>query len=353
SEFLVRRARICASGTIYKYYSFKVEPEFGMGGGALNDGYLNIKYIPEIQCKIGQFKVPFSVDELTSDNYIDFIERPLPADNLVPSRDYGIMFHGDLASGIVHYGIGIFNGTRKNKGDCNDEKDIAARLVLSPFQKCENLCLQGLHLGGAMTSGNEDMSIQSDQDYWWSKGKFQTAGDTKFFEFDSAVSHRGRRNRYGAELVWIRGPFSLKGEWMRIDLNDLENGSQRGNFHIKGGYVSCSYFITGEQQPFTKGVYKGITPKHKLSPKEGNWGAIQLIARYEMLDLDNHFLTDGYANAAQYTDQVDGFTLGVNWWLNANVRVMVNYNHVDFDNYVAAAGGTSEDIGLFRFQLIY
>ncbi len=354
SEFIVRRARIYASGTLYKYYDFKVESEFGMNKSALNDGYLNVKYFPHLQFKIGQYKVPFSLEELTSDNYIDFVERPLPVDNLVPSRDRGIMMHGGLAEGVVHYGIGIFNGTRKNTSDSDNHKDVAARLVLSPFNKSENFLLKGLHLGCSVTSGKEDMDMQGDKNRWWSKGKFQTAGDTKFFEFNDAVVHDGRRDRYGVELAWMLGPLSLKGEWMRMDLNDLECGSQKSDFHIDGGYFSLSYFLTGEHQPFKKGVYKGITPLHNFDPRQGKgFGAIQLVARYELLDIDDHLLERGYADAAQFTDQAEGFTLGVNWWLNEMVRIMINYNRVEFDDYVAKADGDNEDVGLVRFQLVY
>jgi len=131
--------------------------------------------------------------------------------------------------------------------------------VLSPFNKRENPFLKEIHLGGSITSGEEDMNMLGDKNSWWSKGKFQTADDTKFFEFDNAVVHDGRRNRYGAELAWMIGPFSLKGEWMRMDLDDLKCGNQKGDFHIDGGYLSLSYFLTGERQPFKKENYKGIT----------------------------------------------------------------------------------------------
>lgn len=93
SSFFVRRARLCTSGTPYKYYDFRAEAEFGKGGSRLNDGFMNIRYWPQAQLKFGQFKVPFSMEELTSDNWIDFIERSL-ANKLAPSRDIGVMLHG-------------------------------------------------------------------------------------------------------------------------------------------------------------------------------------------------------------------------------------------------------------------
>ena len=86
--FLIRRARIAALGKFYKYYNFFVEYDMGEGNARLNDAFMNINYVPYAQLLFGQTKVPFSLEELHSDNWIDFVERSL-SDNLAPSRDIG------------------------------------------------------------------------------------------------------------------------------------------------------------------------------------------------------------------------------------------------------------------------
>ncbi|MGH7429939.1 MAG: porin, partial [Candidatus Methylomirabilaceae bacterium] len=154
NKFLVRRARIGLQGTFYKYFDFFVEADFGQGGAALTDGYLELRYWPELRLRVGQFKVPFSYEELFSDNNLDFVERSV-ADSLTPKRDIGAMLHGSLFGGIVSYAGGIFNGSGQNTADTNDSKDLAGRLVVYPFKQSELTLLRNLHLGADIAWGNE------------------------------------------------------------------------------------------------------------------------------------------------------------------------------------------------------
>ncbi|MDX1779384.1 MAG: porin, partial [Thermodesulfobacteriota bacterium] len=94
SEFYISRARIYLSGTLYSYFDFKVQADFGKGDSNLKDGFINVKYFPFAQFKMGQFKAPFSLERMSSSKYMPFIERALPVDNLTPDRDIGFMVHG-------------------------------------------------------------------------------------------------------------------------------------------------------------------------------------------------------------------------------------------------------------------
>ena len=354
SEFLMSRARIYLSGTLYKYFEFKIEPDFGKGESELKDGFINANYVPYAQFKVGQFKVPFSLERLLSANYMDFVERSLPADNLTPDRDLGIMLHGAYAAYGLSYGLGIFNGTRANEREVDEHKDIAARIAWSPFYQKDAILIKGLHLGFSTTYGEEEMAFPDDKDAWWSKGKLETAGDTKFFEFSNGVIHDGKRKRLGTELAWVLGPLALKGEWMRVDLDGLKNPlGESHDLSMHGGYVSMGYFLTGEEEQFdvSQAVFKRIKPKRIFDPSKGLWGAVQLVARYEYLDLSEGFFDHGYANRTKYTDGAKGGTFGINWHLNDMVKIMLNYNHIEFDDYVLEADDDNEDVFLARFHL--
>ena len=351
SSFYVRRARLCMQGTLYKYFDFKVESEFGKGtSGRLTDGYLNVRYFPQVQFKMGQYKQPFSLEEVTSPNWIDFVEKSL-ANNLVPGRDVGVMLHGDLFKGFINYGIGIANGYRINQSqDTDDHKDVVGRVVFSPFIRWNNL-LKGLHLGGSFTYGEQE----SGSDEWWNKGEFKTAAGTRFLEFDDDVIHDGTRSRYSTELSWFLGPFSLKGEWMTLRMDDLYLGNQKEDLNADAGYISLSYFITGEQQPFKKGVLGRVIPKKNFDPDKKTWGAWQLVARYDFFDAERGIFKKGFANPRRYTDRAEAFTLGINWYLNDMVRVMFNYVRTEFDEDILYRNERidSEDVFLGRFQLVW
>ena len=116
-----------------------------------------------------------------------------------------------------------------------------------------------------------------------------------------------------------------------------------------------SYILNGEVQPFKDGKYGRITPKKNFDPKKGIWGALQLVARYETLSIDSELFRKGYADSTKYTDKAEGFTLGVNWYLNDRVRAMINYNRTDFEGDIVKDGKEldNEDVLLVRMQLVF
>jgi phosphate-selective porin OprO/OprP len=373
NSFYVRRARLAMGGTMYKYYDFFVESEFGMGSARLNDGFLNINYTPKLQLRVGQFKEPFSLEELISDNWTDFIERSL-ANNIPPSRDIGAMIHGDLYAGALNYAVSVYNGRSINQQtDTDDDKDVAGRIILAPFQLLgfsDNKFLKDLRFGAAFTYGYQDSTVPD----WWKQGKFKTEAMTTFFALrdtttsgkENYVSQNGDRIRFGAELGYQYDSFSLKGELMKMSLNDLIRNtynttakkvisSDARDFDVKSGYISASYFLTGEKEPFKGGVYDAITPKKKFDPFKGTWGAWQIAFRYGFLSVDRDLFKYGYADPKKYTDKAESYTAGVNWYLNEMVRVMVNYIHTSFDDEILVNDKKidNEDVFIARFQLVW
>ena len=285
--FLIRRARIAADGTLYKYYDYFVEYEMGEGNSRLNDAFMNIRYIPEAQLMFGQFKVPFSLEELHSDNWIDFVERSL-SDNFAPSRDIGIMLHGNISKDLLYYQLGVFNGRKLNLSDVDDQKDVAGRITLAPFSKMDNKFLKGFHIGGAFTTGVEHTTTPSTD--WW-RYQYKTDGQTTFLQFNDTVAQDGSRNRLGGELAWLVGPVSLKSEYMTLQLNDLTFNKKKASFTNTAGYVSLGWFLTGEEEPWRDGLPRQITPKKPFKlGKPGYCGALQLVGRYEWIEMDQNIL---------------------------------------------------------------
>jgi phosphate-selective porin OprO and OprP len=153
-QWLVRRARLEVNGQFYKWIDFKLEADF-TDSQPLRDVYLDCKLVPEVfRLRGGQFKVPFSMEELTSDLWIDFVERSL-INQIAPSYDRGVMGYGSVGKGAVSYFLGGFNGTGQNTADNNADKDIAFRLVLAPWKPSNNFWLKGFQIAGDVTWGNE------------------------------------------------------------------------------------------------------------------------------------------------------------------------------------------------------
>jgi phosphate-selective porin OprO/OprP len=136
-QFLFRRARIDLQGTVFKYFDFRILPDFAPSTPILFDAYLDANYIPEAKLRFGKFKPPVGLERLQGVRYIEFIERAQPT-NLVPNRDFGVQLFGDLVNGILGYQLAIVNGVPDNSnpstGDVNNDKDFDGRFFVLPFK---------------------------------------------------------------------------------------------------------------------------------------------------------------------------------------------------------------------------
>jgi phosphate-selective porin OprO/OprP len=331
NQFLVRRARFEVNGQAYKWIEAKIEADF-TDSQPLRDAYLELKFFPEFRLRGGQFKVPFSMEELTSDLYIDFVERSL-LNQIAPSYDAGVMGYGSVMKGAVSYFLGGFNGTGQNTSDNNGDKDIAFRLVLAPWKSSDNFWLKGFQVGSNVTWGNES-NLSTPQ------GRTLARTPNRFTYF-AAQPVQGDRLRYGVDLAWLIGPASVKFEY------DVQTNQRRGlgpgrsdlpKVWDKGWYVSATYLVTGEDKLFNAPVH----PTHPFSPIAGQWGpgAWELAIRYS----GQNFTSDGPLNffngnlssipggGTSATNGVHNLTAGVNWYLNAQTRVMFNSETYWYDN---------------------
>ncbi len=342
--FKVRRAWLTIIGRGYKYFGFKLQPDF-TGSSRFQDASVDITYSPQLKFRIGQFKTPFSLDWTIASKYRDFMFRALPVFNLSPGRDRGALVQGELAEGQLFYALGVMNGSRLDQRDADKHRDVVARLVFSPFQDTNQPALRGLHFGGSLTYGNQNLNMANDSSSWWSQGRLQNpASGTTFFRFANGVSQDGDRGRYGLEAIWMYGPLSLSGEWIKVQMDNLSVGSQQGDFGISGYYLALSYFLTGEEQTFKNGMTAPITPKSSFDPDKDTWGAWQLVARYGQVDIDEDLLSKGYADASRYTKGAASYTLGLVWYPAPVIRIMLNYIHTKFDNSILL---------LTRFQFMF
>ncbi|MBI4745666.1 MAG: hypothetical protein HY786_03755 [Deltaproteobacteria bacterium] len=109
--FQIRRAKINVSGSPYENITYRLAVNLTKVP-KLDDAYIKYDRLPYLAARIGQFKVPFSLEMITVDHEILSIERSEVVNQIAPDRDMGIMFSGDLVHEILSYNIGLFNGRR-------------------------------------------------------------------------------------------------------------------------------------------------------------------------------------------------------------------------------------------------
>ena len=149
-RFRLRRARINLTGDFAEQFDFKMEGDFansdGTNGGrtafSATDIWINWHQFPGAQIKVGQYKAPFGLEQLTPDTTLLTIERTLPTGAITPDRQIGAELWGKPFTGIwpeqkdlLTYYAGIFNGNGRNiTVNDNNEFMYVGRLELQPFK---------------------------------------------------------------------------------------------------------------------------------------------------------------------------------------------------------------------------
>ena len=116
--------------------------------------------------------------------------------------------------------------------------------------------------------------------------------------------------------------------------------------------AQASWFLTGEEESF-----KGFKPNNVFSLDDDNWGAFELVARYQEFDPDDDAFVGGaasFADPAANARKAATYGLGLNWYLNENVKWVLNSEHTNFDGGApSGADRADEDVFLTRFGLTF
>lgn len=336
SEFLMRRARLEFEGEFNDKFSFAFEPSFKVDKVSYEEIFLMYTHSPMLKIKTGLPKEPFSLEEIIPRKHLDFAEFSM-VNQFVPAEDAGIMAMGTIAGGMLDYAIGTFNGSGEH--DTAVDKDLSGRLVWHPFYNKQDKLLKGLQVGGAFTRGRQDASVA---------GKtIENECRQEVVEYSAGVQMKGDRMRTGVEAAWLAGPIAVMGEYVTIT-SDLGLGAVQKSITNNVWYLTASYVLTGEDKTF-----KGVTPAKPFDPAKGQWGAWQVALRYTQLNLDSDLTDFNFTIPGNSTTQVNAWTVGLNWYLNKNVRIRTDFIGNTYADPVSAGGEnfSKENALIMQFQI--
>ena len=337
--FLLRRARPMIEGTVFRDFDFLFVPDFGgTGAPSIFDAYVNYRYQPELQLRVGKFRPPVGLEQAMADRNLLFNERSLVTD-LVPNRDVGVELWGDISEGVASYAVGLFNGAGDARNPPNaafdDNKAVAARIFFHPFKKAGAPALEGFGFGLA----GSYKSVGTNATGLPNNSGFTTDGQQQFFVYANGVVANGEHWRLSPQTTYTYGPFGLMGEYAISDQR-VAHGAKAQRLENSAWQVSVQWVLTGEDASFT-----GLTPRRPFDPRHGGWGALQLLARYAELEVDRAAFPT-FADPAAAARSAAAWSVGLDWWLNANMRVMTSFSHTTFDG-----GGTGASaVGLVTHQ---
>ena len=236
-DFDLRRGRIYVKGNIAKDWKFK--SQFNVDGGGFEDLYLRYTgWGKAANLTIGNQKMPFGLEELTSSKDISVLERSAITERYAVGRAEGIQLHGK--AGNSTYGIGVFTDDEKDS-----EVGFAARYTIAPMKTDDSV----FHLGIAYKDIDEDSAL-------------------------------------GVEAALASGPFHVQAEYV--------DGEEGTNDDLSGYYIQAGYIFTGESRPYKDGKFKRVKPK-------GSAGAWEVVARYEDGDGNHSDIELGSDDASAYT----------------------------------------------------
>lgn len=346
--FDVRRAYLGISGRLYQDWTFQVNADLAAapGGVQLDVAWLNYGAFAPAQVRVGQFKMPFSLEDFTSSSVIDFQERGLP-NALVPNKERGVMLHGAPLAGVT-YGLALSNGQGKNANEPNaavDDKDLIGRGTVNLAEVLGRKDAVA-HFGAGFTTGKLPAAAAP-------SGRTEARGLTfftpaAFTGAGSAGMQEMDRKRTGLEALLAWRQFKLQSEWIRASFSGTSNAGAAFDRDIDASYVGFNWLLSGESyaDAYGAGVLRPIRPRQAFRTRGGGWGAWDAGVRYSRWDAGDFRTTNPAGTgvlAAGMTNKADAWTLGLKWIPNTNTRVYLNFVKTSFDSPVAVLDGTASD----------
>jgi phosphate-selective porin OprO/OprP len=342
--FLLRTARPTIEGTLGKWIGFRFTPEFAGDSASIVDAYADLKFSPAATVRLGKFTSPVGLERLQSSSALSDVERALPSE-LAPNRDIGVQLQGELAGSKLSYAIGVFNGTVDGRDAAttnpDDEFEVAGRLFVEPFKDGAGFWSGlGFGIGGSagdtVGTGNNILP------------RYRTPGQVQFFNYRSAVAADGRRTRWSPQGYFYRNGFGLLAEYI-ASKQELVVAGNAAELENTAWQATASYVLTGEDASY-RGVVK---PSNPFSPGKGGWGAWELVGRYGELEIDEGAFPL-FADASVSARRAKAWTLGVNWYLTSNLKLVFNYLDTQFEGGAAAGADREDEKAVFsRLQVAF
>jgi len=299
------RKRVGVEGMLFDRVGFQVEGEIG-DSQPWRDVYADVKVNRALHIQAGRFKVPFSLEQLTSGTELDFIARAAAVSDLSPSRDIGVMVHGRLADRMVKYEAGVFEVDAASRlWTAGAVRTLAGRVTIAPLVDGKSRGSDALEISAAL------LRTDLPEGRGGLSGHL-VMGDTFFHP----MFVNGARTRVGASVAWNSKRASVRGELIRsmdTRLGQAIDGGDLSSLVSSGGYVAGLWHLAARD-----GHRYGHAPLR----------ALDLTARFDRLSFGSAAgAGDAFLNPR--ADRVapigkDAWTLGVNWHPNRWVKVQAN-----------------------------
>ncbi len=346
--FNYRRLRLVADGVGYGMFEFRLQMTLEPGQGAnespfatpdVKDAYVSMLDIPWIgKFRIGNFFVPFGLEQVTNDTNNLFNERSIPTQGIFTAdREVGIAFYNCTPDKNITWCGGLFfdsiNDSQKTRFGDSQGRRLSGRLTWLPYYDEQSNGRYLIHTGaGVLYTDDHDNLVRFAARPQIQRGPILI--DTGNVPADSYTTGN-------LELAIVAGRFTLQNEAFLSQVNAL-SGSK---IHTGGAYSHLSWFLTGESRAYERFGQHGAQfgrnrpfTNFNLKPGEIGWGAWEAKARWSYLDLTDN-------GNGQYND----LTAGLNWYWSDRTRIMFDWIR-PMTSSDTVFGSTQSDLFAMRFD---
>lgn len=293
-----RRLRLETSIRFTDRLRARVDYDFAPGSDGWRNVWLSYEITDDLLLRAGNQIVPFSMEDMASSNELTFMERAL-SNAFAPG--YGMAAHLRARGEGWTAAAAYFEepiGTETEDGS-DDVTAGAVRVTYAPIHRNNHV----LHFGLA----GQTQDFADGAEFRIRLRPESGPANNRLLD-TSTLSGVSGFDAYNFEAAYMRGPFSIQGEYSRLELERTTRADP--TFHA--GYVQVSYVLTGQRRDYSEssGVLGGV------DLDDDDRHAFEIAARYSMADLDSETVTGGQEN---------NWTLGANWYVNRNIRLMANY----------------------------
>ena len=294
SVMQIRRARLDLKGSLSTWVDFRLQADFA-GTPKLLDAFVKVNFCKYVKLQIGQFKIPFSIENPYSPLDLEFSDNAQVISALsgykdisgvssyVNSREIGAMLTGTLFEAnmgeeklpILQYSVGIFGGNGINVKSDNMAKDLAARIDICPYIKHLTLSASGYW-------GKYDMPYE---------GKSVNTDGLRI-RYTGGAEYKDDRLTIRGEYVWGRTDFAQENQIDSVTTTYTPNPMNTHGFYVVAGYW------------FKFGWGKNSSIQQKLRP----------VLRFDYYERDI---------AAGQTSL--NYSAGIGWWPEKHVRIQIDY----------------------------
>ena len=347
-----RQARLKAFGD-YKNISYIIEMDFS--GIAPNEVakpgnltkvdfkhvYIQVNELPWLRhVRVGHFKEPVSLSELTSRLHITFLERSIGMIPFTPKYNMGVMTFDHAFDQRMTWAVGAFKAKIPSAPPIHqhDNGGVAGtcRFTWLPWCDAESENRRLLHTGVSYSYRDSDDALERFRGY-------PNSRLAPYMVDTGAIEGVHSWQLVGGEAALVLDSFSLQSEYIgawvhRPTMEDL---------HYYGAYITAGYFLTGEHRPYLRsagkfGRVKPFENFYRYRPGGRRiitgLGAWQIAYRYSYVYLNDADVCGGLAS-----DHV----VGLNWYLNPYTRIMFDYSN----SHISPDTSPQTDINIFDMRV--